>query len=137
MNRIERIGYITVNETHRMNAFTSFLKKIQTNSDEELLTSAFYNPFSWIIKTSKHEYAGINIQKCEKGASPVSYFPFDVSYPDKVYMSPYISFGEYEKIKSKNDKIEYFIYFAALDEVVPADKFFEDAKAVDMYNVDA
>lgn len=130
MSTIKRIGYIAINETQRLNSFTRFLTKVQNNKDmNELMSSAYYNPFSWIIHTNKREYAGVNTQKCEGKVSPVSYLPFDSDHIDEVYLSPSLSVEDYKFIKSKNPEIEYFVYSMALDDVVAADKYFKSREA--------
>lgn len=114
MDKIERIGYIAANETQRLNSFTRFLEKAYENCNKdrnEILYSAFFNSFSWIIRTNKHEYAGINIQKCKKNFSPIGYLPFNNERIDKIYLSSFIPIEDYEFIKSKNPEIEYLYLF--------------------------
>lgn len=137
MDKIERIGYIATNETQRLDSFTRFLYKTHAdyNQDkDEILYSAFFNPFSWIIRTNKNEYAGVNMQKCKGNFSPIGYLPFDNEHIDMIYLSPFVSLEDYEFIKSKNPEIEYFVYPIALDGIVTADDYY---KGLNRRNADA
>ena len=137
MDKIERIGYIAANEIQRLNSFMKFLKKTYENCNKdrnEILCSAFLNSFSWIIRTNKHEYAGVNIQKCKGNFSPIGYLPFDNEHIDMIYLNPFVSLEDYEFIKSKNPEIEYFIYSIVLDGTFTADDYY---KGLNRRNADA
>ena len=128
MDKIERIGYIAANEIQRLNSFMKFLKKTYENCNKdrnEILYSAFLNSLSWIIRTNKHEYAGVNIQKCKGNFSPIGYLPFDNEHIDMIYLNPFVSLEDYEFIKSKNPEIEYFVYSIVLDDIFTADDYYK------------
>lgn len=137
MDKIERIGYIAANEIQRLNSFMKFLKKTYENCNKdrnEILYSAFLNSFSWIIRTNKYEYAGVNIQKCKGNFSPIGYLPFDNEHIDMIYLNPFVSLEDYEFIKSKNPEIEYFVYSIVLDGIFTADDYY---KGLNRRNADA
>lgn len=127
-NKIERIGYIAANENQRLNSFTRFLEKAYENCNKdrnEILSSAFFNSFSWIIRTNRHEYAGVNMQKCKGNFSPIGYLPFDSEHIDMIYLSPSISPEDYEFIKSKNPEIKYFVYPGDICDIAIAEDYYK------------
>ena len=133
MDKIERIGYIAANEIQRLNSFMKFLKKTYENCNKDR-NEILYSAFSWIIRTNKHEYAGVNIQKCKGNFSPIGYLPFDNEHIDMIYLNPFVSLEDYEFIKSKNPEIEYFVYSIVLDDIFTADDYY---KGLNRRNADA